>query len=131
MDATQRAQLVERIVTTWPNGPKGAIWTETLADHDEITFTAALDVYKHLRDTAERRDPPSVAAFLATWRTRWHRPEQTTAPVADDGPVMSFDEYIGLLTVKAHAGDPDAADMLDEWAENLTRTPRGNLGRPA
>ena len=74
MDATQRAQLVDRIVTTWPNGPKGIIWTETLVDHDEITFTAALDVYKHLRDTAERRDPPSVAAFLATWRTRWHRP---------------------------------------------------------
>ena len=131
MDATQRAQLVDRIVTTWPNGPKGMIWTETLVDHDEITFTAALDVYKHLRDTAERRDPPSVAAFLATWRTRWHRPEQTTAPVADDGPTMSHDEYITRLIWRANSGDHAAGEQLDIEAVNAARTPRGNLGRPA
>jgi hypothetical protein len=126
MDATQRAQLVDRIIGTWPNGPKGGVWTEAFDDHDEITFAQALDVYKHLRDTSERNNPPSIAAYLATWRNRHHRPPATTAPV-DDGPEISFNQYIERLTRLAHAGNTDAADMLDVWTSNLARTPRGNV----
>ena len=121
MDATQRAQLVDRIVTTWPNGPKGVIWTEALTDHDEITFTAALDVYKHLRDTAERNNPPSIALFLATWRARWQHTRVEYVQPADYGPVMSFDEYITTLIARSTAGDTDATRMLDLWADNEHR----------
>jgi hypothetical protein len=124
MDPTQRAQLVDRIVTTWPHGPKGMIWTETLADHPEIGFGEALDVYKHLRDSIER-NPPTVAVFLATWRARHHRPEPVAQRSADDGPTMSFTEYITRLTVKAAAGDTEAAHILDVWEQNMARTPQG------
>lgn len=56
-----------------------------------------------------------------------HGPVIVDAHDTDDGPTMSFDEYIAVLTAKADADDTDAAQMLDVWAENLTRTPKGNL----
>jgi hypothetical protein len=121
MDATQRAQLVDRIVTTWPNGPKGVIWTETLTDHDDITFTAALDVYKHLRDTVERNNPPSIALYLATWRARWQRTPAEHARPDNDGPAMSFDEYYATLIRSADTGHTDATRMLDLWTDNERR----------
>jgi hypothetical protein len=122
MDPTQRAQLVDRIVTTWPHGPKGAIWTETLTDHPELTFGEALDVYKHLRDTVER-NPPTVAVFLATWRARHQHPADDLVQAQVDGPPMSLAEYLSALTWRASTGDTDAAQMLDEWGENLQRMP--------
>jgi len=121
MDESHRAQLVNRIVTTWPNGPKGPIWTEALTDHYEVTFAEALDVYKHLRDTVERNNPPSIALFLATWRARWQRPPVVYARADDHTPTTSFDEYIATLIHSANAGDTDATRMLDLWADNEHR----------
>ena len=133
MNETETATIVERIVGTWPNGPRGFVWTEAFNDHPEVESRTAGAAYRALRDGGlPSHERITIARFLAEERRqRGYQPAATpTAPVADDGPVMSFDEYIGLLTIKAHAGDPDAADMLDEWADNLSRTPRGNLRRP-
>ena len=44
---------------------------------------------------------------------------------ADDGPVMSVDEYLTLLTTRANIGVAEAGEMLDIWAENLARRPFG------
>lgn len=42
----------------------------------------------------------------------------------DNGPTMSFAEYLSRLTTTAAAGDPDAARMLDMWEHNLQRMPK-------
>lgn len=67
MSMTQREAFgaAERIVKTWPNGPRQSVWSEVLIELEEAPARKA---YEHLRDFTER--PPSVAAFLADYRAR-------------------------------------------------------------
>jgi hypothetical protein len=125
MNEADTADIVKRIVGTWPMSPKGYLWTEALHDLD---YGPALATYVQLRDeTDEQRI--SIARFKQAYRGidgtgntgRRHPHDHDTA-----GPPISFDEYIALLTAKAHAGDTDAAELLDVWAQNLARTPKGN-----
>jgi hypothetical protein len=125
MNETDAKKLTERIVGTWPASPKGFVWTEELLTLDAAIARAAIAQLTHEHD--EARLP--VSRFLAVYRAirdqgntgRRHPHDHDT-----DGPPMSFDEYIALLTAKAHAGDTDAGELLDVWAENLARTPKGN-----
>lgn len=82
MTPEQTAHLVERIVQTWPAGPRGRIWTEALSELEHVT---ALGVYEYLRDHDER--PPSIARFLETYRSvtpdyGWQTPDDTGPPVS-------------------------------------------------
>jgi hypothetical protein len=125
MNDSDTADIVKRIVGTWPMSPKGFLWTEAL---HELDYGPALATFVRLRDeTDEQRI--TIARFKGAYRAITGTGTTTRRPPdeLDDGPVMSFDEYIALLTRKAHHGDTDAAAMLDTWAQNLARTPKGNL----
>jgi hypothetical protein len=56
------ARLVNMIISTWPAGVKGYVWTDVLRDLEQAE---ALEAYRQLRDGEER--PPSVAKFLAAY----------------------------------------------------------------
>ena len=98
MNSAELAHLVERIVQTWPTGPRGRIWTEALASLDH---EVALGVYEHLRDHDEKA--PSVARFLAIAAST--QPQLGFDRPADTGEPISLDEYL-----RRH---PD--DALDQW----------------
>ena len=63
MDATTTAKLVELIVGTWPNGPKGVVWTRVVASLDPPA--AAHQTWRNLARTEQRI---SVAQFVAEHR---------------------------------------------------------------
>ena len=62
MNASDTARIVNLIVSTWPSGVKGHVWTDTIGTLEQAR---AHDAYRELRDTEER--PPSVARFLAKY----------------------------------------------------------------
>jgi hypothetical protein len=56
------ARLVNLVVSTWPSGVKGHVWTEALIGYD---YDLARAAYVDLRDSDEK--PPSVARFIAAY----------------------------------------------------------------
>jgi hypothetical protein len=122
MNETDTADIVKRIVGTWPMAPKGFLWTEAVRDLD---YGPALATFVQLRnETDEQRI--SIARFLLAYRAianRGNTGRQHDTEHEPDGPVMSFAEYLSLLTVKAAAGDAEATHMLDVWEANLQRMP--------
>ena len=131
MNETEIATIVERIVGTWPNGPRGFVWTEAFNDHPEVESRTAGAAYRALRDGGlPSHERITIARFLAEERRqRGYQPAATpTAPVPDDGPTMSHDEFITRLIWRANSGDHAAGEQLDIEAVNAARS---NLGRPA
>ena len=72
MTRDECAGLVNLLVSTWPTGVRGHVWTDTL---NELDHASALATYRALRDRCDRA--PSIAQFLADYRERVdaaHRP---------------------------------------------------------
>jgi hypothetical protein len=119
MNETEAKKLTERIVGTWPASPKGFVWTEELLALDASIARAAITQLTREHDESRL----AVSRFLAVYRAIDAR-GNTGRPHPDtpgDGPVMSFDEYLALLTRRATAGDTDAGEVLDVWAQNIER----------
>jgi len=95
MTRDDTATLVNLLVSTWPTGVRGHVWTDTLS---ELDHTPALATYRALRDRSDRA--PSVAQFLADYRERvdtTHRPARRQprtdcAHCGGDGVVDCLDE---------------------------------------
>jgi len=100
MGLTQReaTELAERIVKTWPTGPKQGIWFDVLGELGD--YAIAWATYVHLRDTVERA--PSIAAYKAEYRRRLHdmrgAPPPRTCPSCDGSGMRSAQQRIGLHT---------------------------------
>jgi len=122
MTPTETAHLVERIVQTWPTGPRGRIWTEAL---EPLDAGRAGTAYARLRASEEH--PPSIARFMAVYRSldtargaEWHR---------DYSNAISFNEYYTRLLARVDRNEPGAADELAVWDRN--RGAAGALGGAA
>lgn len=115
MTPTQRDTLAVRFAQTWPNGPGQTIWAESI---DDLDYPQAAKAYDKLRREEER--PPSIARFLSAYRTFDTAP-QWARPLGDNGPAMSFDQYIGRLSKRANEGEQEAEAMLDIWTDNEHR----------
>jgi hypothetical protein len=88
----ERAKLVERIVGTWPAGPRGFVWTSTLAELDADLATAAYE-----RLVVECVDhPPTPGRFLSTYWAVANPREYGFARPEDTGPVISPAEALEL-----------------------------------
>jgi hypothetical protein len=115
----EAARLVNRIVSTWPTGPKGHIWTEVVL---ELDATLADQAYRRLR--AEHERAPAVATYLAAYKAlRAERRRQADAhhveAALDPDELIPLSEYLRRLTARAEAGDTDAADDLSRWRRYL------------
>lgn len=98
MNMTQReaTELAERIIKTWPSGPRQGIWFDVLSECERGTAAAA---YVHLRDTVDRA--PSIAAFRAQYRAQRPPRDTTTAAVCstcDGTGLRSARQPIGTTT---------------------------------
>jgi hypothetical protein len=82
MNAEDCAHLVNDIISTWPTGPRGHVWTEQLRSLD---INPARRTYNQLARTDEH--PPSVARFYATYRAI-STPTPNTPTTPDTGPVI-------------------------------------------
>lgn len=92
MNASSTAQLVNLMISTWPIGVRGHVWTETIHPLD---FDHAHAAYIALRDTEER--PPSVARFMAAYHA------QTTADEApDDCELCDGTGWLAIEGPEAH-----------------------------
>lgn len=65
MTDAEIADVVNLLVSTWPGGPKGHIWTTLLRDRNPSPGVARA-AYAHLRDEDQR--PPSPARLLEAIR---------------------------------------------------------------
>lgn len=88
MTPAETAHLVDKIVQTWPTGPKGRIWTEVLGPLEARPADAA---YRQLRDTETR--PPTVGRFLEEYR-HLTRPRAGIAIPEWTGPPVALAEVI-------------------------------------
>lgn len=88
MNTQECASLVERIIQTWPTGPRGRIWTELLTDLEPGTAGTA---YIRLRNEHQGEKPPSTGTFMRTYRSL-----RTPAndPITDDCPDCSGTGWI-------------------------------------
>jgi hypothetical protein len=113
MNEADLADVVRRVVGTWPMAPKGYLWTEAIADLD---YGPALAAYYRLRDEHDEQRI-SIARFKATVRalTNDSTSRQHPNEPAPDGPAVSFAEYLARTQWRAGTGDPDAVVALDEW----------------
>lgn len=64
MNDADTADIVRRIVGTWPMSPKGPLWTEAIGEFD---YAPALATYTQLRNTVEETRI-SIARFIVTYR---------------------------------------------------------------
>lgn len=113
MNQTETAHLVERIIQTWPTGPKGRIWTEVL---NELPDTERANI-AYIKLRAESEHAPTCARFLAMYHATAPSPEFWPEPrePRDTPEAISFTEYIGRLTTRANRGDPEAINELETW----------------
>lgn len=88
MNAEDTADIVKRIVGTWPMSPKGFLWTETLGEFD---YAPALATFTQLRNTVEE-SRVSIARFIVAYRaiantgnTRRGEPTEPCDVCADTG----------------------------------------------
>ena len=88
MNDAERAKLVERIVATWPAGPRGFVWFAVLGD---LEHEQAVSAYEHLRRTA--LTPPTTGAYLDAYR-QLTRPAHGWPRPADTGEPVSLAEYL-------------------------------------
>lgn len=116
MNRDETAGLVNRIVSTWPTGPKGHIWTEVLGDLDRDLAETA---YRRLR--AEHERPPAAATFLATYGSLDRRAPQSAAAAAETDEAMPL-------------SDPRAAAAFErgyrQGRHELWLLSKGRLGTP-
>jgi hypothetical protein len=123
MTGEELANLVSRLVATWPAGVRGHIWTTELAMLDAGPARKVVDQLARSDDR-----PPSVARFLDVYRA-------VTAPLSgipkptDTGPPVALDDVIARLEWKVSTGtgsDNDLAE-LNRWrklrAEQAARHP--------
>ena len=91
MTNDERAKLVERIVGTWPAGPRGFVWTSTLTELDVDLAAAAYE--QCVRECVEH--PPTPGKFLGVYwsLTRRNAPSDIPRP-ADTGPPVSLADYL-------------------------------------
>lgn len=117
MTEAETADIVRRIVSTWPMSPKGVIWTEAIS---ELEYRHALAAYVQLRDELDEQRI-SVARFRMAVRgiaagargtTRRRHPHE---PEEHEGPVIGFGDYLARQTWKAGTGDPSGQENLDTW----------------
>jgi len=73
MNHTEADALAKRIINTWRGGPPLAEWTSALLDLDAGTAGTAF-----IRCRNQYTDPPTIAAFVATYRTLSTRANQPT-----------------------------------------------------
>ena len=92
MTRDECARLVNLIVSTWPSGVKGHVWTDTLGD---LEYDIARTAYLKLRDEAER--PPPVARFVAVYR-------------AERTALKAIDEHIDICQLCDGTGWIDVTD---------------------
>ena len=64
MNDADTADIVRRIVGTWPMSPKGPLWTEVVSEFD---YGPALATFTQLRNTVEE-SRISIARFIVTYR---------------------------------------------------------------
>lgn len=64
MNDADTADIVRRIVGTWPMSPKGPLWTEAMR---ELDYAPALATYTQLRNTVEETRI-SIARYIAAYR---------------------------------------------------------------
>lgn len=115
MNDAETADLVRRIVGTWPMSPKGPLWTEAIRD---LEYGPVLATFCRLRDEHDEQRL-SIARFKQSCRAisnagntnRRHPSEER-----DDGPPMSAEAYFNRLAWRAGTGDPEASAVLDEWS---------------
>jgi hypothetical protein len=121
MTGEELANIVNRLVATWPAGVRGHIWTAELAHLDPGPARRTIDQLARSDDR-----PPSVARFLDVYRA-------VTTPLSgipkptDTGPAVALDEVMSKLEWQASTGDHDAVTQLDTWrrlkAGAVTRHP--------
>lgn len=105
MTANDTADVVKRIVGTWPMSPKGFLWTETLCDLD---YGPALATFTKLRDEVEEQRI-SIARFLVTYRGIVSR--GSTKRLDDDTPTCPTCEGSGMVSARQQIG-ADAYDVV-------------------
>ena len=64
MNDADNADIVKRIVGTWPMSPKGFLWTDVLR---EFEYGPALAAFTQLRNSVEE-SRISIARFIVTYR---------------------------------------------------------------
>lgn len=64
MNDADTADIVKRIVGTWPMSPKGFLWTEAIHEFD---YAPALATYTQLRNTVEE-SRISIARYIVAYR---------------------------------------------------------------
>lgn len=88
------ARIVNQIVSTWPAGVKGHVWTDVLAS---LEYDLARRAYIELREHEER--PPTVARFLASYHAERHS-------TSTDGPeyceLCGGDGWVASPQSRAH-----------------------------
>ena len=103
MNANDTADVVKRLVGTWPMSPKGFLWTEVLGDLD---YGPALAAYARLRDEVEEQRI-SIARFLVTYRAI--NRGNTDRP--DDTPTCWRCDGSGMVSARQDIG-PDRYDVV-------------------
>jgi hypothetical protein len=88
MTGDERARLVHDLISTWPAGVRGYVWTDALT---ALRHDVARATYLHLRTHADKA--PSVAKFLEEYRARdterrrREEARQATLPLTHEPPV--------------------------------------------
>lgn len=116
MTEDEARKLAQRLVDTWPNGPKAYIWRDALIDL-EPHYAAA--TYRRL---LTEHDKPTVARFHAEYHAL-NRPADNTLPFQQATDVISLTEYLERLTQRAEHGNTAAAQELTHWHNLVNREP--------
>jgi len=102
VNAAETARLVNLLISTWPAGVKGYVWTDTLGplDHDP-----ALAAYLELREHDER--PPSVARYLAAYHAQRARTDDppTSCQICDGTGWEELDHPAAHNPLTCHPDD--------------------------
>jgi len=99
MNESDTADVVKRIVGTWPMSPKGFLWTEAIGEFD---YAPALAAFTQLRNTVEE-SRISIARFIIAYRAianagNTSRGEPAdTCPLCDGTGMRSGHQRIGTV----------------------------------
>lgn len=113
-DARKHAQ---RMIDTFPNGPKAYVWRELFNDLDGAIAHGA---YHALIKTAPKA--PTPGQFMEHYRAQMPRAEARITRSDPDG--ISLAEYLERVTTRAVNGNHDAVAELERWGRHL------NAGAP-
>jgi hypothetical protein len=121
------ARIVNLIVSTWPGGVKGHVWTDVLMPLD-----AALAQTAYMRNRDSNRTM-TVADFRASYHlalTEWqtNRTPPEPEPTTRRGPLMHRNDYLAALAQRASAGDHTAEHELGTW-ERIERAGNARRGK--